>query len=206
MLFCIGPAGPAYASSIDRLIVAVNGTVVTEGDLSLAQSLNAIMSYGSNTAISSRSDEIERWIDRELMRQELNNFNMAEIDESVVEARLEVLRNGFASRGGLSALLRQTGLLESELISYIRLELSILKFVDFRFRPFVQVSKEEIQAYYVERLIPQLRESKIELPELGQVSTRIEAVLREEKVNAALDQWMKEIRRSARIEYFNDAH
>ena len=205
LMLSIGQAGMAHASSIDRLVAAVNRVVVTEGDLSLARSLNAIISYTSSAAIGSRSEEIDRWIDRELMRQELNNFNMADIQESAVEARLQALGNGFAARGGLPALLQQTGLLESELVSYIRLELSILKFIDFRFRPFIQVSKEEIHAYYNERLIPQLRESKIELPEIDQVSTRIEAVLREEKVNAALDQWMKEIRRSARIEYFNDA-
>ena len=97
------------------------------------------------------------------------------------------------------------GLQESELISYLQLESSILKFVDFRFRPFVSVSEEEIKKYYETRLIPQLQKAKLEIPPLAQVSTRIEEILREEEVNALLDQWIKEVRRSSRIENFDAA-
>ena len=107
--------------------------------------------------------------------------------------------------GGLAALLRPIGMQESELISYIRLESSIMRFVDFRFRPFISVSAEEIQAYYKDRLTHQLQKTGIELPRLGQISDKIATILREEKTNDVLDQWIKEIRRNSRIEYFNEA-
>jgi hypothetical protein len=190
---------------VDRLIAAVNGVAITEGDLDMARSLNAIIFYGKNTATGSRREEIERLIDQELMRQELKNFSVSGEEESSVEARMQSLRDAYASKGGLSALLKQIGLQESELISYIRLESSIVRFVDFRFRPFVSVSADEIRAYYETRLKPQLLESKIALPPLDQVIAKIETVVKEEKINSVLDQWMKDIRRNSRIEYFNDA-
>jgi peptidyl-prolyl cis-trans isomerase SurA len=204
LLSLVFSSGFVHGSEIDRLIAAVNGVVITEGDLNLARSLNAILSYGRNTPAASRSDEIEKLIDQELMQQELKNFSMTEVEGSKIEARLQSLRDAVAAKGGLSALLQRTGLRESELKSYILLEFSILKFVDFRFRPFVSVSEADIRDYYEKRLIPQLRESKIETPSLDQISAKIEIILREEKINAVLDQWMKEIRRSSRIEYFND--
>jgi hypothetical protein len=194
-LFLVFRSGFVHGSEIDRLIAAVNGVAITEGDLNLARSLNAILSYGRNAAAASRSDEIEKLIDQELMRQELKNFSMTDVEESKIKARLQSLHDAFAAKGGLSALLQQTGLLEA----------SILKFVDFRFRPFVSVSEADIRTYYEERLTPQLKESKIEVPSLDQISAKIEMILREEKINAVLDQWMKEIRRSSRIEYFKDA-
>ncbi len=67
------------------------------------------------------------------------------------------------------------------------------------------MSEADIRAYYEKRLTPQLKESKIETPPLDQVLAKIEMILREEKINEVLDQSMKEIRRSSRIEYFNDA-
>jgi peptidyl-prolyl cis-trans isomerase SurA len=208
MSFCllslVFSSGFVNGSEIDRLIAAVNGVAITEGDLNLARSLNAILSYGRNAPDATRSDEIEKLIDQELMQQELKNFSMTEVEGSKIEARLQSLRDAFAAKGGLSALLQRTGLRESELIAYVRLESSILKFVDFRFRPFVSVSEADIRDYYEKRLIPQLRESKIETPSLDQIAAKIEIILREEKINAVLDQWMKEIRRSSRIEYFND--
>jgi hypothetical protein len=189
---------------IDRLIVAVNGVAITEGDLKIARSLNAIIFYGKNTGVASRKEEIERLIDQELMRQELKNFSLSGEEEIDVEARMQSIRDAYASIGGPSALLKRIGLQESELISYVRLESAIMRFVDFRFRPFVAVSAGEIQDYYEKRLTPQLRESKISVPPLEQVLAKIESILKEEKINAVLDQWVKDIRRNSRIEYFDD--
>jgi hypothetical protein len=195
---------PAFGGEIDRLLVAVNGRAITEGDLVLARSLNEIVFYDKTADPSSREEEIGKLVDRELMKQELKNFSLTQEDESRVEARLRSLRELYAEKGGLPLLMRQLGLQESELISYLQLESSILKFVDFRFRPFVSISEEEIAKYYETRLIPQLQKAKLEIPARAQVSTRIEEILKEEKVNALLDQWIKEIRQNSRIEYFDE--
>lgn len=203
LMFCVFASGPVYGGEIDRLIVAVNGKVITEGDLDLARSLNALMFYGKNAVPGSRNDEIDRLVDLELMRQELKNFSLTQEDESKVETRMRSLRDAYTEKGGLRVLLLQLGLQESELFSYLRLESSILKFVDFRFRPFINVSEEEIQGYYEGKLIPQLLNSRLEVPALTQVSTRIEEILREEKINAALERWISDVRRNSRIEYFN---
>ena len=194
----------ACAAEIDRLIAAVNGRVITEGDLDLARNLNAIIFYDKSPGNSSRDDEVERLVDLELMRQELKSFSMTQEDETKVEARLQSLRDAYAGKGGLPQLLQRLGLQESELVSYLQLESSITKFVDFRFRPFVHVSEEEIKAYYRTRLTPQLEKAKVALPPLTQISTRIEEILREEKINAVLEQWIKDVRRNSRIEYFNE--
>ncbi len=199
--FC---ARPCRATEIDRLIVAVNGRVITEGDLDLARNLNAIIFYDKSPGNSSRDDEVERLVDLELMRQELKSFSMTQEDETKVDARLQSLRDAYAGKGGLPKLLQRLGLQESELVSYLQLESSIMKFVDFRFRPFVQVSEEEVKAYYQTRLTPQLEKARVALPPLVQISARIEEILREEKINAVLEQWMKDVRRHSRIEYFNE--
>ena len=197
-------SGLGHGEEIDRLIAAVNGKVVTEGDLDLARSLNALVFYGKESQPGSREEEIGRLIDLELMRQELKNFSLTQPDESQIEGRVQALRAAYAEKGGFPALLRKIGLEESELVSYIRLEVSILKFVDFRFRPFVSVSREEIKAYYEKRLTPQLAKSKLESPPLEQVSAKIEAILTEEKINDAVEQWISEIRRSSRVEFFDE--
>jgi len=197
-------AGISFGVELDRLIAAVNGEVITEGDLKLARTLSAVVFTANREAPGSRSDEIDHLIDLELMRQELKNFRLAQDDESRIESRLQSLRDYYAQQGGLPALLQRLGLQESELVSYLRLQSSILKFVDFRFRPFVSVSADEIQKYYEGRLREQLRKSGLELPPLTQVSARIEEILREEKMNAMLESWITEVRRNSRIEYFKD--
>jgi hypothetical protein len=195
-------APEAFGEEIDRLLATVNGKVITEGDLRLARTLNAVIVSGNRETLDSDDKALSRLIDLELLRQELKNSGMAKEDESEVESRLQALRDANEKAGGLAAFLQKYGLQESELISYLRLESSILRFVNFRFRPFINVTNEEINLYYEKRLTPQLEKSKLELPPLSQVSTRIEEILREEKINEVFDQWIANIRHNSRIEYF----
>jgi hypothetical protein len=195
----------ASAAEIDRLLASVNGKTITEGDLELSHSLNAVISYDRSDSRGSREEEIDHLIDMELLRQELKNFSLTQEDASRVQARLQSLRDMYAGKGGLPLLLRRLGLQESELVSYLQLESSILRFVDFRFRPFATVSDEDIKTYYESRLRAQLQKAKLDMPALSQVSGRIEEILKEEKINALLEQWVKEVRRNSRIEYFNAA-
>jgi peptidyl-prolyl cis-trans isomerase SurA len=203
LLICLGSAPIAFAEGIDRLLAAVNGKVITEGDLKLARSLDAVI-FSKNEASDSENRSLSRLIDLELLRQELKNFGMVKEDETEVASRLQALRETYAGTGGLAAFLQRFGLQESELVSYLRLESAILQFVNFRFRPFVNVTQEEINQYYQKKLASQLEKAGLELPPLTQVSTRIEEILREEKINEVLEQWMANIRRNSRIERFDD--
>jgi hypothetical protein len=196
-------AVPVFSEEIDGLIVAVNGKVITEGDLALAKKMNDLFLYGNNENPRSRTEAIGKLVDLELLRQELANFSLTQEDESKVEDRIRILRDAYIGQGGLEVFLLQLGLQELELRAYLRLEFSILKFVDFRFRPFAVVSAEEIKEYYEGKFADQLKKANVELPPLSQVSVKIEEILREEKVNASLGQWISSIHRNSRIEYFN---
>ncbi len=203
-LALIASVRPFRAEEIDSLLAAVNGKVITEGDLRLARSLNSIISLGRNGAPPARTAEIERLIDLELMRQELGSFPMAADDQGGVETRIQDLKSAYAELGGLPALLGRLGLEESELLDYVRLQDSILRFVDFRFRPFATVSQQEVQDYYNSKLLPSLRKVNAPIPPLAEVSGKIEEIVKEEKVNALMTQWLQDIRRHSRIEYFFD--
>jgi hypothetical protein len=199
LLFAI----PVFSEEIDGLIVAVNGKVITEGDLGLAEKMNDLFLFSKSAFSRSRTEAIGKLVDLELLRQELTNFSLTQEDESKIEGRIRSLRDAHAGQGGWEIFLLQLGLQEQELRTYLRLESSILKFVDFRFRPFATVSAEEIKGYYEGKLADQLKKASVELPPLSQVASKIEEILREEKINASFDQWIGSIYRNSRIEYFN---
>jgi hypothetical protein len=192
------------AEEIDRLLAAINGRVVTEMDLDFSRRLNSLLAFGKDTGTRTRQQEVGRMIDLELIRQELQNFPMSREDESTITNRMEDLRKGYANvAGGLEAVASQFGLREEEIREYLRLQSSILRFVSFRFTPFVSVPQPEKEKYYREVLVPQLERANAPVPPLSQVDDRIESILRQEKANEALEQWIGELRGQARIEYFS---
>jgi len=200
--------GYSFAGSgeeIDRLIAAVNGEVITEGDLRLYRDLNAVSSPGRRVPDEGLSEEIERLIDLEILRQEMRNFPSVLPPERDVDARLQFLRDAFAEIGGLPAVMRRLGLEESELRDYVALQISILRFVDFRFRPFVAVSANEVLSYYQDTLLPQIAKgADAVVPPLDEVEGKIEEILLQRKVDQALDAWLKESREHIRIERAQD--
>ncbi len=197
-------AGKACAAEIDRVLAAVNGNVITESDLRMARNLNSLLMFGQNGSGGepSTEDQANRLIDLELIRQELENFPLDAGEQAQIEARVEELKRVYTEIGGLEPLMKRLGLQAEELQSYLRLQASIMRFVNLRFRPFVTVSPEEVQSYYRDQLLPRLREAKSPVPALEKVSAEIEKILTEEKVNAALESWIKEIRGNSRIEWF----
>lgn len=204
MIVCCIGSSFLRAEHADRLLVGVNGSVITEGDLYIARRLNDIIYPGRPANQASREEEIDRRINLELIRQELNNLHLEIEDESPVQARLEAVVQKYEGSGGLAGILEASGISEEELYSYLKLEVLTARFLDFRFRAFVRVERKEIEDYYRERLQPQLRESGIDVPPLEEVSKKIEEILMEEKISEELDLWIEIAHSNARIEYFLD--
>jgi hypothetical protein len=194
-------------AELDRLVAAVNGKVLTQLDLELARRLNVVLSAGGQDPGSKKpGEEIERMIDFELVRQELQNFPADSADESRIEQQTQELRRSYESEpGGLQAVARRYGVTDADVNAYLRVQASIMRFVNFRFSPFATVTDSEVTRYYEDNLVPRLRAANARIPAVGEISEKIREVLRAEKVNAALEQWIQDLRRHARIEYFQGA-
>jgi hypothetical protein len=192
------------AVEIDRLVATVNGQVITAGDLMQARRLNALMLHHESDSPKPQREETERLINLELMRQEMASFHIKSEETNPIEEQMSEIRQAYQDLGGLSAMLNRWRIEESELKDYLLLQASLLRFVDLRFRPFVAVTTEEIQSYYRDKFVPDLREHGTAVPALNQVSSQIEALLAEEKINDAILKWTDDLRRRARIEYFAD--
>ena len=83
-----------------------------------------------------------------------------------------------------AATLDRYGLSPQELRSLVANQLEILRFLEFRVRPLVQVSRQEVDDYYTNTLAPQVK-ARGETPEPeDQVSAKIRELLEEQKMNA----------------------
>ena len=91
----------------------------------------------------------------------------------------------------------QRGLLE---------QLALESFVDERFGPAVQVSDDEMRAYYTKRFVPAWEnEKKGAAPPFEEVRGEIGQLLRAQRADALLDSWLKEARGRIRIEFKDEA-
>jgi len=196
--------GSSAAEEIDRILAAVNRRVVTEGDLRLARNLNVLVGFGRTTPPGSRAEEVDQLINRELLRQELEHFPLQPEDQGRADQRLEELKQGYAEIGGITYVLRGLGLQESEIEAYLALQVSMMRFIEVRFRPFVNVTPAEVGEYYRTELEPKLRASGSRIPSQEEVSKQIDSLLVDSKVSRMMDDWIQTLRQHSEIEVFDE--
>ncbi len=201
---------PAAGGEIlDRVAVAAGPQAVTLSDILRHLRFRAIVSGAPvEDTEQNRRQAAEQLVDLLIVRRELDLSRyspptMAEADKAIESFLAEMKW----SRERLAEVLARAGFTEEEFRREMQARLTVTHFIDYRFAPGVQVSDEEVQAYYEAEFLPALRQTSPggAVPELGTVRAMIERILTTRKVNAAMEEWLRQMRQSLRIRYFEEA-
>jgi hypothetical protein len=201
-LVCLLILSPAFQVQrvVDQIVALVNGDIITQSDLLWSLALNP---DAPNPADRISSDllrqKLEVMIDEVLIRQEASKVPTAEVSQEEIDKKRALLISKFPNEAAFRERVGSVGLTPAKIDELIRQRVLIEKFIDFRFRSFAFVSAQEVQQYYDERLAPEIRRRGRIPPPLDQVRDQIAEILREQKVNEALDKWLSEVRQRATI-------
>jgi hypothetical protein len=168
-------AVPGRAAVVERILAVVDGRPVLLSEVAVFQKVRG---EGERQAL-------DGLIDEQLMYHEA-----ARLPQAALTAEEE--QRAFAS---LQARITATSADEEEQVRRLsRRQAAILKYVDFRFRPQVRVSEEAVRAAYE-------AQSRPGGPAFEQAAPAIRAALAEENLSRRIEEWVKELRRSAEIRY-----
>jgi hypothetical protein len=121
--------------------------------------------------------------------------------KSETDAAMRATRQRFPTEDAYRAARQRCGISEQELVRYLDLQNQVLDFIDFRVRPGLQISSEQIQTYYDEQLVPAWNKNSEAVKPLEAVRDQIVALLMESEINLRLDAWMKDLRAQAEIRF-----
>ena len=189
---------------IDRIVATVNGRIILQSDLDEALGYEALL---NNRNLSQFTDDdrrsvLDRLIDQELLREQLKSADFKHASEAEAAAHVSDARKQYpqaATDAGWQSVLDQYHLREKDLLSHVQQQLDLMRLVDARLRPAVQIDSKTIETYYREKFVPQLRQSgSSELP-LSDVSARIRELLTEQKVSELLISWLQTLRSEGEV-------
>ncbi len=201
-------AAAARGEIIDRVAVTVDRVVITESDLvthlRVAAFLNGEPLRITPEAMRKAADQM---VEQVLVRREMEISRYPAPSPKDVEPLLDsVLKQRGLERTKLKDALAAYRLSEQDLRESLLLQLTLLRFVEYRFRPGVAVSDDEIEAYYRNEFLPDWeRSNDTPAPALEDVRDKIEEILVEQHVEAALNRWLEQAKKQAHIEYRNEA-
>jgi hypothetical protein len=196
-------ADVAYGAVVlDRVAIIVGRRVVkasdVDRDLRASQFVNG---EPLNLSPEAKRKITERLVDQELIRQEImgGGYNRPTEQEALVFVQQLKKDRAQGSDAQFAAALAKYGLTEEQLRQYLHWQLTVLRFIDERFRPSVLVTDEDVKAYYDQNRA-QLEKAYPRNSTFEALDPRIRDVISGERVNKLFNEWLDQVRRNIRIQ------
>jgi hypothetical protein len=196
--------GRASAEVIDRIVATVNGRIILQSDWDEALCYEALL---TNRTLAQFTDDdrravLDRLIDQELLREQMKSADFVHATDAEAEARVAEARKQYpqaASSEAWQALLANYHLTEKDLLARVRQQIDLMRLVEARLRPTVQIDSKSIEAYYREQFVPKLKQSGVSEVSLDEVSGKIRELLTEQKVSELLVSWLQTLRSEGQV-------
>jgi hypothetical protein len=194
------------AVTIDRMAVVVGKHVIKTSDIQRDIRLTAFLNRQKmDFAPQARRESAERLIDQEIIRQEIITGGYRRPAASEADAlQATLVRDRFnGSDAQFGQALASYGLTREELRERLLWQLTVLHFIDQRFRAGVYVSDEDVEQY------DQQHQAELRKQNPGLTADALKAKSREqlegERVNQNFDAWLEETRKRTNIQYKQEA-
>jgi hypothetical protein len=191
---------------IDRIAISVGNQVITESQIDEEIRLTAFLNQEKlDLDKSERKKAAGRLIEQTLVRREME-FSRYPIPALSDAARsLEALKTRYKTEAEYEQALDAYGITEDGLMRRLWWQETFLRFVDYRFRPGIQIPDADVHAYYQEQLNKWKQEGIEPAPKLEDVRASIEQTLTEQRIDQAMDRWLADTRTQVAIRFRDEA-
>ena len=198
--------GACQAEIIDRIAVSVGNQVITEGqvvdDIRIAAFLNNKV---ADLSQAGKKAAAERLIEQTLVKREMELGHFPLPDLSEADPLEHELLTKYGSAADFEQALSKAGIGQPNLKQHLWWQLTLLRFIDYRFRPSVQIQDTAIKDYYAKQRAEWEQRGVNPIPSLEDSRTDIEKILTEQRVDRAMDRWLGDTRTRVEILYRKEA-
>jgi hypothetical protein len=197
-LWLAGVAAVSCAEVIDRVAVTVDHQVITHSRVLEEIRLAAFQNREKpDFSAAARRRVADRLVERLLIEREMELTRFPSPPASEAARAIEQLKRERPEEPFAEALAAYE-ICEQALREFLLSQAAVLRFLEGRFRPQVQVSEAEVRACY------QKREPKT-TSALEQARAECEAALTAAGVDQEVDRWLREVRARVRVVYREEA-
>ncbi|HET9319270.1 MAG TPA: hypothetical protein VFO27_05830 [Bryobacteraceae bacterium] len=197
---------PADAAIIDRIAVTLDSQVITESEIMLEIRLTALLNGEPVDATpQARKKAANRLIEQKLIRREVELGRYVQPSPGEEEPMLKQIHaQRFHGPDDYQKALEKYGVDEAQLRAHLLWQLTLLRFIEVRFPPSVEVTDEDMHQYFVQHL-PELEKRAGKPVNIESVRNEIRDALTEQLVDKQLNDWLAEARGRTHIAFHPEA-
>jgi hypothetical protein len=183
------PAAP-QSRNIDGVAARIEDDVITESEIRELGAFQQLVDGKTKT----RAELIRELADQWLVRTEAVTARYAQPSAADVDRAVAEFKKQFPSPDEFQKRCAEAGISQAAVRRLIAQQLYLSRFIDYRFRPAAQVTDAQVEDYYNQKFVPQLKARNQKVPPLDDVDETIREILVLQAIQARADKWLEDTR------------
>ena len=193
------PTGPTVV--LDRVAAVVGDEIVLESEIERLIALELVPRLPGESDAAYRDRVLNGRIDELVWERKLHSTGGLDPDPREVELRIQDLEARLKAAGeDLDSRLARLGISREDLKGWVRRGLALATYAKERISPTVKITDAELKTFYegpfraeaVQKGLPRL-------PPFAEVQDQLRDLVRERKLNEAIQRWTSDVRADTRI-------
>jgi parvulin-like peptidyl-prolyl isomerase len=191
-----GSAPPQSVRVVDRIVARVEDDIILQRQVRELGAFQQLIEGRAERDDKLLEELIQQWV----VETEATASHFPQPAQSEVDRELTRLRKQFASPDKYASRLNELGLSADQVRRLLSRQIYVERYVDYKFRPTVQVEPAEIDAYYKNELLPELAKNNQPAPARAAVEAQVRELLIQRGIRELTVKWLDDTKSRLKIE------
>jgi hypothetical protein len=202
MTVYVSAGAAAQTQVLDRIVATVGQQVITLSDVRAAVGLGLLPESSSESSPLPIGVVVEKLVDRELMRAEIDRFGVVAPAPELLASRIEAIRKRFPSQQAFDAALEAHGLSDARFRAWVADDWRIEQYIQQRFDAASQPTDEDVLQYFQSREREFAKNGRP--PRFDEIRDEVRRRLLSQRRQVLVDDWIAGLKRRTEIVMMHD--
>jgi hypothetical protein len=191
-----GSQSAQSARVVDRIVARIEDDIVLQSQVRELAAFQQLIDGQAENDDKLLDELIQQWV----VETEATASHFPQPAESEVDRELARLQEHVGTQGNYTSRLNSLGLSAAQVRELLSRQIYVERYVDYKFRPAVQIEPAAIDAYYQNELLPELAKSNQPAPHRAEVEEQIREVLIQRGITDLTAKWLDDTKSRLKIE------
>jgi hypothetical protein len=191
-----GSAQPQSTRLVDRIVARIEDDIILQSQLRELGAFQQLIEGHSESDDKLLEELIQQWV----VETEATASHFPQPARSEVDRELARVTGQFGSPEKYAARLSELDLSAAQVRELLGQQIYVERYLDYKFRPAVQIEPADIDSYYKKELVPELSKKNQPAPDRAAVEEQIRELLIQRGISNLTGKWLDDTKGRLKIE------
>jgi parvulin-like peptidyl-prolyl isomerase len=191
-----GSAPPQSAHVVDRIVARIEDDIILQTQVRELGAFQQLIEGHTDSDDKLLDELIQQWV----VETEASASHFPQPAQSELDRELTRLRESFANPEKYTSRLNELGLSAGQVRQLLSRQIYVERYIDYKFRPSVQIEPANIDSYYKNELLPELAKKNQPVPDRAAVEEQIRELLTQRAISDLTMKWLDDTKSRLKIE------